>query len=197
MRQVSESSVDRREFLGSLATAATAASGGSAPPEAPREKALVAITLDLEMSRNFPTWDQTHWDYQKGNLNAETKAYAVEAAKRVKAHGGVPHFFAVGQVFEQENVDWMKDLAAAGHPIGNHSYDHVYVLATKPEDIQFRFKRSPWLIEGKSTAEAAKALYLSPKTVDTYRSRMMHKLGIDNFAALVRFAIQHGVSPLE
>jgi DNA-binding NarL/FixJ family response regulator len=51
--------------------------------------------------------------------------------------------------------------------------------------------------EGKSTADTAKALFLSPKTVDTYRSRMMHKLGIDNFAALVRFAIQHGVTPLE
>ena len=28
----------------------------------------------------------------------------------------------------------------AGHPIGNHTYDHVNVLATKPEDIQFRFQ---------------------------------------------------------
>ena len=51
--------------------------------------------------------------------------------------------------------------------------------------------------EGKSTADTAKALFLSPKTVDTYRSRMMHKLGVANFAALVRFAIQHGVTPLE
>src|SRR5262249_6711675 len=28
-------------------------------------------------------------------------------------------------------------------------YDHVNVLATRPEDIQFRFKRSPWLIDGQ------------------------------------------------
>jgi DNA-binding NarL/FixJ family response regulator len=32
--------------------------------------------------------------------------------------------------------------------------------------------------EGKSSAEAAALLFLSPKTVDTYRSRMMQKLGI-------------------
>ena len=56
------------------------------------------------MSRNFPTWDQTHWDYEKGNLDAPTKRYAVEAARRVKAHGGVIHFFAVGQTMEQEDV---------------------------------------------------------------------------------------------
>lgn len=119
----------------------------------PRDKALIAITLDLEMARNFPRWDDLHWDYEKGNLNEEAKRYAVEAARRVKAHGGRIHFFAVGQVFEQENVDWLKELNQAGHPIGNHTYDHVYVLATKPEEIQYRFKRAPWLIEGKTPAQ--------------------------------------------
>ena len=38
---------------------------------------------------------------------------------------------------------------------------------------------------------------LSPKTVETYRARMMQKLGINDFASLIRFAIQQGVSPLE
>ena len=146
--------LSRRTFLAS--TAALAAGLWAAPrgfADDKTEPALISITLDLEMSRQYPTKDQMHWDYQKGNLNAETKAYSVEAAQRVKQQGGVIHFFAVGQVFEQENVDWMKGLAAAGHPIGNHTYDHVYVLAEKLEDIQFRFQRSPWLIEGKTPAE--------------------------------------------
>ncbi|MFN0055855.1 MAG: polysaccharide deacetylase family protein [Planctomycetales bacterium] len=39
------------------------------------------------------------------------------------------HFFCVGRVLEQPNVDWLKEIAAAGHPIGNHTYDHVAVLA--------------------------------------------------------------------
>lgn len=112
--------------------------------------ALVAITLDLEMSRNFPTWEQTEWDYEKGNLDADTKRYSVEAARRVKEQGGVIHFFSVGRVLEQPDVSWLKEIAAAGHPIGNHTYDHVYVLAKRPEEIQFRFKRAPWLIEGKT-----------------------------------------------
>src|ERR1700753_1638860 len=79
---------------------------------APSEKALVAITLDLEMSRNFPTLDQTHWDYEKGNLDAATKSYAVEAARRVKARGGVIHFFALGQTMEQEDVGWLREIVA-------------------------------------------------------------------------------------
>jgi peptidoglycan/xylan/chitin deacetylase (PgdA/CDA1 family) len=113
-------------------------------------KAQITITLDLEMSRNFPTWEQTQWDYEKGNLNAPTKKYAVEACRRVKAHGGKLHCFAVGRVFEQENVDWLKEIVQAGHPVGNHTYDHVNVLATRPEAIQYRFNRAPWLIEGQS-----------------------------------------------
>ena len=52
---------------------------------APAERAQIAITLDLEMSRNFPQWETTHWDYEKGNLNDETKRYSVEAARRVRA----------------------------------------------------------------------------------------------------------------
>jgi len=113
------------------------------------DKALVAVTLDMEMSRNFPKWDDTHWDYEKGNLNDETKKYTVEACQRVKAAGGLLHCFAVGSTFEQESVGWLKEIAQAGHHIGNHTYDHVNVKATRPEDIQFRFKRAPWLIDGK------------------------------------------------
>jgi hypothetical protein len=113
-------------------------------------KALIAITLDLEMSRNFPTWEDTHWDYEKGNLDEAAKKYTVGVCRRVKAAGGVAHLFAVGRLFEQADVGWLKDLARDGHPIGNHTYDHVNVLATKPEDIQFRFRRAPWRVEGRT-----------------------------------------------
>jgi hypothetical protein len=117
------------------------------------DRALIAITLDLEMSRNFPIWTDTHWDFEKGNLNDETKHYTVDACRRVKAAGGVIHCFAVGRVFEQESVDWLKAIIAAGHPVGNHTYDHVNVLATRPQDVQFRFQRAPWLIEGQAPAD--------------------------------------------
>jgi DNA-binding CsgD family transcriptional regulator len=51
--------------------------------------------------------------------------------------------------------------------------------------------------EGKSSAEIAAILFLSPKTVETYRSRLMKKLGIHDLPGLVKFAIQHGLTPLE
>ncbi|MBX7168277.1 MAG: polysaccharide deacetylase family protein [Pirellulales bacterium] len=156
----------RRRFL--LQSGAAAASLGAlgavralaadAPPlaaedDSTRGRALVAITLDLEMSRNFPRWEDTHWDYEKGNLDEPTKAYALAAAKRVAEFGGRIHFFVVGRVLEQENIDWLLELKRAGHPLGNHTYDHVNVTATTADQVQFRFQRAPWLVAGRPPQE--------------------------------------------
>lgn len=53
------------------------------------------------------------------------------------------------------------------------------------------------VVEGHSSAAIADLLSLSPKTVDTYRSRLMRKLGVGDLPSLVKFAIQHGLTPLE
>ena len=52
------------------------------------------------------------------------------------------------------------------------------------------------IVDGKTSVQAAKELSLSPKTVETYRSRLTQKLGIHTLPELVKFAIQHGVTPL-
>ena len=51
--------------------------------------------------------------------------------------------------------------------------------------------------DGYSSARIAEMLHLSPKTVDTYRSRLMEKLNISDIASLVKFAIQHGLTSLD
>jgi peptidoglycan/xylan/chitin deacetylase (PgdA/CDA1 family) len=148
---------DRRTFLSTMSGASAGLLAHSflraAESRPAFDKAQIAITLDLEMARNFPTWEETHWDYEKGNLNQAAKDYAVAACRRVKEHGGAIHTFVVGQVFEQENVDWLKQIAAEGHPIGNHTYDHVYLLADTTESLQYRFSRAPWLTRDRPVAE--------------------------------------------
>jgi len=49
------------------------------------------------------------------------------------------------------------------------------------------------VVEGRSSSQIAETLCLSPKSVETYRSRLMQKLGLDNVSGLVRFAMQHGI----
>lgn len=50
--------------------------------------------------------------------------------------------------------------------------------------------------EGKTSAEMGDMLCLSPKTVETYRSRLMQKIGVSDVPGLVKFALQHGVISL-
>jgi hypothetical protein len=150
---------DRRRFLaaaaaGSALAALRRSSAAEATPPYPTfDKAQIVITLDLEMARNFPKWEDTHWDYEKGNLNQEAKQYTVDACRRVRQRGGLIHNFVVGQALEQPNVDWLRDIAGEGHPIGNHTYDHVNLLARQSSELQFRFQRAPWLLGDRSVGE--------------------------------------------
>lgn len=51
--------------------------------------------------------------------------------------------------------------------------------------------------EGYTSAEIGEELYISPKTVDTYRSRVMRKLGLTRRPELVRFALRTGLLKAE
>ena len=48
-----------------------------------------------------------------------------------------------------------------------------------------------------ASAKIGVMLHLSPKTVDTYRSRMMQKLHVSDLAGVIKLAIQHGLTSLE
>jgi len=50
------------------------------------------------------------------------------------------------------------------------------------------------VVEGSSSISIAQSLSLSPKTVDTYRSRIMQKLGLRNKTELIKFAMRHGLA---
>lgn len=49
-------------------------------------------------------------------------------------------------------------------------------------------------VEGCNIAETASRLGISPKSVGTYRGRLMRKLGLEDIPALVKFAIRHGIT---
>lgn len=85
-------------------------------------------------------------------------------------------------------------------PLADELLDRI--VSDVPEDplsrLSVRERQVLQMIaEGSSVVDIAGALSLSRKTVDTYRERMMEKLGLDNFAALVKFAIQQGLISLE
>jgi two-component system response regulator NreC len=54
-----------------------------------------------------------------------------------------------------------------------------------------------YTVEGFSSSEIGKKLFISPKTVDTYRARIMEKLGLRHRSELVRFALRKGLLKAE
>lgn len=68
--------------------------------------------------------------------------------------------------------------------------DPLEILSSREREIlQF-------VAEGYTNKEIANTLFISEKTVATYRSRMMDKLGLDNLSDLIKFAIKHDVTSL-
>ena len=104
----------------------------------------------------------------------------------------------------KEVVDAIWAVHRGGRYLSRQLADIVVdvVHRTAPEDPLERLSSRErqvlqLLAEGHSVAEIAGTLSLSPKTVETYRARMMEKLGIYELAGLVRFAIQQGVTSLD
>jgi len=67
----------------------------------------------------------------------------------------------------------------------------LYLLSAREREVL------QLVAEGKTSVEIADIVYLSPKTVETYRSRLMKKLEIGDIAGLVKFAIKHGLITLD
>jgi DNA-binding NarL/FixJ family response regulator len=92
-------------------------------------------------------------------------------------------------------MDGQRYLSAAIDPAILKDYDRRKKVKTPLESLSAREREVLQLtVEGKTAVEAARILSLSPKTVETYRSRLMTKLGVEDMPALVKFAIQHGMT---
>ncbi|MGE0383276.1 MAG: response regulator [Gammaproteobacteria bacterium] len=50
------------------------------------------------------------------------------------------------------------------------------------------------VVESRTSADVARLLAISVKTVDTYRSRLMGKLGVKDVQGMVKFAIRYGLT---
>ena len=83
----------------------------------------------------------------------------------------------------------VADAVSADAPAGKE--DRLARLSTREREVL------QLLAEGRTGTEIAQRLSLSPKTVETYRARLVEKLGIRDVAGLVRFAIQRGIISLD
>jgi DNA-binding NarL/FixJ family response regulator len=85
------------------------------------------------------------------------------------------------------------DPTLAGHVVAGYVRAPTVASALQGTDLSERETEVVQRIaQGYSNKEIATQLTLSVKTVETYRSRAMEKLGLDSRAALVRYALEQG-----
>lgn len=74
---------------------------------------------------------------------------------------------------------------------GMRQADPLQLLSPRQREVLRR------VAEGSSTKEIARALELSPKTVDIHRAQLMQRLDIHDVAGLTRFAVRVGLVSAE
>jgi DNA-binding NarL/FixJ family response regulator len=153
--------------------------------EAAREMSEVCSSCRVVILSMHSTLEHIFQALQAGARGYLLKESAgIEVVKAVRAVNGGARYLS--QKISDALVDdyvMQRQAAEASSPLASLSPRERQVLKL--------------VVEARSSAEIAELLFLSPKTVETYRSRIMRKLGIHDLPSLVKFAIQHGVTSLD
>lgn len=111
-----------------------------------------------------------------GYILKHTAADALIQAIRIVAAGGL---YLEPSLAEHVVGRYVRRPAAATELLGAE-------LSEREREVVQR------VVQGYSNKEIATQLNLSVKTVETYRSRALEKLGLTSRSALVRYALEHG-----
>ena len=122
-------------------------------------------------------------------IKAGARGYVVKGSTGVELMDAVRAVMAGRRYMSPQISDMLFDYVE--HPDDRAMEDPLARLSAREREIL------PLVAEGRSSAEIANILYLSPKTVDSYRSLLMKKLGIKNLPDLIKFAIKKRLTSLE
>jgi len=119
--------------------------------------------------------------YQAARAGARGYLLKESAAEEVAAAIRAAH---VGKRFVSARIaECLQTKLDAGSPIDSLSRREREILQL--------------VAEGHPSAEIATLISISPKSVDTYRCRLMQKLGLRGLCDMVKFAIRHGLTTAE
>lgn len=133
-------------------------------------------------------------------LSMYSDSERVYQALQVGARG-----YVLKRDLSEELIDAIRQVAAGGRYLSPSVTDAVisdYLHEKRAPDALHQLSSRErhvlqMLVEGKSAAAVARKLHLSPRTIETYKARLMRKLGLRDLPALVKFAVRHGLTPLD
>ncbi|HNJ76781.1 MAG TPA: response regulator transcription factor [Azospira sp.] len=116
-------------------------------------------------------------------LKAGASGYVTKGSEPEVLLAAIRKIAAGGRFIDPSLVDAMvfESPAAGGLPHESLSERELQILKL--------------IAAGLPLGRIADQLHLSPKTVSTYKMRLMDKLGIDNNADLIRYASRHELAP--
>jgi len=131
-------------------------------------------------------------------LSAVSDTESVHRALRAGAAGYLTKFSAVSEV-----ADAIRRVVAGKRYLSRSiaedmidSYARDVEQKSPLESLSGRERQVLQLLaEGRSTVQIGTQLSVSPRTVETYRARLMEKLNLKEFRDLVLFAARHGIIP--
>jgi DNA-binding NarL/FixJ family response regulator len=123
-------------------------------------------------------------------LKAGARGYVLKEAAGDELIEAIRTVYAGGRHLSPKISDELIEDYLAQHGPGEMENPIERLSSREREILQL-------VAEGKTSLVIANLLALSPKTVETYRSRLMQKLALNDLASLVKFAIQQGLVTLE
>jgi two-component system response regulator NreC len=148
--------------------------------------ALIAIRADFPDARilMLTTFDLDEYVYEA--LRAGAAGYVLKDAALAELVTAINSVMA-GKTYLSPNL---TDVVASDYvrrARGGHGGSEIGKLSNRERQVL------QLITEGHSSAEAAKLLHISVRTVETHRLHLMDKLGIRSIAELTKFAIRNGI----
>jgi DNA-binding NarL/FixJ family response regulator len=126
-------------------------------------------------------------------LSMHARADYVQQALRAGAHG-----YALKECAGQEVVAAVRAVHAGERYLSARLSGRDLEAEASDDPLERLSARElevlKLVVEGNTSHQVATMLGLSPKSIDTYRSRLMTKLDLHHLPALVKFAIRRGLT---
>lgn len=133
---------------------------------------VIALTMHEEEDYLVPFFQQGGAGYVNKSAASEELLKAIEAVQ-------------AGRFYTNENG--IQVLARKEQIQKGYSAERRQILSARELEVM------QWVARGYTCREIAEQLFLSVRTVETYRLRIMHKLGLKNRAELVDYAVSHDI----
>jgi DNA-binding NarL/FixJ family response regulator len=123
--------------------------------------------------------------YVKEVMRAGADGYMLKKSADTELMEGIVKVFAGKKYLNESLSEKLLDSLLRTPEEGPDRRDPYVLLSSREREV-LRF-----LAQGYTNSEIGALLLLSTKTIDTYRSRIMHKLNVHRKSELVNYAVQY------